>query len=186
MKSLFNIFGKKKRAKKQQEQTPESAVEEIALASQDEPTKKFRDTKVGKFIKDKAPDVLDVVGDLLPSNGVFGVVKNLIDKSTTISEADKAEIYKHLTEAYGSEVADRTSARVRQVEMTKAGSHDWLFYLTGMVGLGVFVFLVYSITYVQVPEKNTDLWIHLIGICEGVVLSIFGYFFGSAMKKNVE
>jgi len=183
MKNIFG-FGKKKRAKKEAEAPVESVAAEVA--QQEEPKKKFKDTAVGQFMKDKAPQVLDVVGDFLPSQGVLGIVKNLISKDMSISEVDKAEIYKQLVDAYGSEVEDRASARTRQVEMTKAGSHDFLFYVTGIIGLGVFVFMVYSITYVQVPERNEDLWIHLIGICEGVVLSIFGYFFGSAMKKNVE
>ena len=40
--------------------------------------KKFSETKVGKFLKNKAPNILNVVGDVLPNNGVLGVVKNLI------------------------------------------------------------------------------------------------------------
>ena len=40
--------------------------------------KKIRDTKLGKWLKEKAPDVLDTVGDLLPDSGGLGVVKNLL------------------------------------------------------------------------------------------------------------
>ena len=40
------------------------------------PRKKFKDTKVGKFILKKLPGF---VGDVLPDKGVLGVVKNLID-----------------------------------------------------------------------------------------------------------
>ena len=38
---------------------------------------KLKDTKVGAFLKDKAPKVLDVVGDLLPNNGTLGIVKKV-------------------------------------------------------------------------------------------------------------
>ena len=37
--------------------------------------KKLKDTKVGQWLKEKAPSVLDVVGDVLPDRGVLGVVK---------------------------------------------------------------------------------------------------------------
>jgi len=54
-------------------------------------SKKLRDTKVGQWLKEKAPSVLDVVGDVLPDRGVLGVVKNLVDKDPTLdSESFKA------------------------------------------------------------------------------------------------
>jgi hypothetical protein len=53
--------------------------------------KKLRDTKVGQWLKEKAPSVLDVVGDVLPDRGVLGVVKKLVDKDPTLdSESFKA------------------------------------------------------------------------------------------------
>ena len=51
--------------------------------------KKFKDTKVGKFLKEKAPGILDQVGDVLPDKGVLGIIKNLIDKDETMLPQDK-------------------------------------------------------------------------------------------------
>ena len=147
--------------------------------------KKFKETKVGIFIKDKAPEILDTVGDLLPDAGVLGVVKNLINMSDKFTPEEKEVLTEDLTEMYETEVRDRESARNREVEVSKAGKHDYLFTLTGLIGLGVFCFIVYAIAFLQIPDANKEIWIHLIGISEGVVLSIFGYYFGSAMKKNI-
>ena len=83
-----------------------------------------------------------------------------------------------------TKVADRDSARKREVEKAKTGQFDLMFNLTGIVGLGAFAFMIYAIVYLQIPESNKEVWIHLIGICEGIVLSIFGYFFGAAVRKN--
>ena len=147
--------------------------------------KKFRDTKVGQFLKTKAPKILDKVGDLLPDAGVLGVIKNLIDSSPELSPADKAIAHEQIKELYELEVRDRDSARNREIEVVKTGKFDFLFTLTGLIGLGVFVFIVYSIIYLDVPKENKELFIHLIGISEGIVVSIFGYYFGSAVKKNI-
>lgn len=150
--------------------------------------KKFKDTKVGKFLKEKAPKILDTIGDVLPSNGVFGIVKNLISMSEDLTPEMKEIALQQLekeVEAYQIEVKDRESARIREVELAKTGKTDYLFYATGSIGLAVFCFIVYAIVYLQIPADNKEIWIHLIGISEGVVLSIFGYYFGSAMKKNV-
>jgi hypothetical protein len=148
--------------------------------------KKFSDTKVGKFLTNKAPKILDTVGDILPDRGVLGIVKNLISSSDELSPEDKKIALDHLKDMYGLEVQDRESARLREVEISKTGKVDFLFYATGIIGLAVFCFIVYAIVYLQIPEQNKEIWIHLIGISEGVVLSIFGYYFGSAMKKNVQ
>ena len=147
--------------------------------------KKFSETKVGKFLKNKAPNILNTVGDILPNNGVLGIVKNLIGNSEELSPEDKKIAFEHLEEMYGLEVQDRESARNREIEIAKSHKFDFLFYLTGIIGLGVFCFIVYAIVYLTIPEANKEIWIHLIGISEGVVLSIFGYYFGSAMKRNM-
>lgn len=148
--------------------------------------KKFKDTKVGQFLKDKAPRILESLGDALPDSGVLGIVKNLIDGSPELSPADKEMAHQQMKELYELEVKDRESARSREVEIAKTGKFDILFNLTGFIGLGVFCFLVYVIVFRDIPERNKEVFIHLIGISEGVVLSIFGYYFGSAIKKNIQ
>jgi len=92
----------------------------------------------------------------------------------------------HLKEVFALEVQDRESARNREIEIAKIHRFDFLFYLTGFVGLSVFCFIVYAIVYLQIPDQNKEIWIHLIGISEGVVLSIFGYYFGSSIKRNIQ
>ena len=47
--------------------------------------KKIKATVLGKWLKSKAPNVLDVVGDLLPDSGGLGIVKNLIDKDPDVN-----------------------------------------------------------------------------------------------------
>ena len=49
---------------------------------------KIKDTKLGGWLKGKAPNVLDMVGDLLPDQGALGVVKNLLDKEPDVDPAE--------------------------------------------------------------------------------------------------
>ncbi|QDP60765.1 MAG: hypothetical protein Unbinned3528contig1000_45 [Prokaryotic dsDNA virus sp.] len=51
--------------------------------------KKFSETKVGQFLLNKGSSLFNVVGDVLPDNGLLGVVKNLIDKDDTMPQQDK-------------------------------------------------------------------------------------------------
>ena len=145
------------------------------------PKKKFKETKVGQFLLSKVPGF---VSGSLPDKGVLGVVKNLISNEPDLSAEEKAQMHEELVELYKLEVADRDSARKREVEIAKTGRFDFMYNLTGIVGLGAFAFIVYAIVYLEIPSENKEIWIHLIGITEGIVLSIFGYFFGSAVRNN--
>ena len=58
--------------------------------------KKFSETKVGKFLSKAAPAILGTVGDVLPDQGVFGIVKNIISKDETLPPEDKEKAMKLL------------------------------------------------------------------------------------------
>ena len=60
--------------------------------------KKFSETKVGAFLSKAAPGILGTVGDVLPDQGVLGMVKNLIQKEpdTVLPTEDKEKAMKLL------------------------------------------------------------------------------------------
>ena len=58
--------------------------------------KKFKDTKVGAFLTNAGSSIVDVVGDVLPDNGVLGIVKGLLDKDDTLPPQDKKTALKLL------------------------------------------------------------------------------------------
>jgi len=57
-------------------------------------SKKFKDTKIGKFLAGTVPSIIDTVGDVLPDDGVFGLVKNLIHKDPALPPEDKEKALK--------------------------------------------------------------------------------------------
>ena len=52
------------------------------------PKKKFKDTKVGKFLIGKS-GIIDVITNILPDRGALGMVKNLIHKDPDLPPQDK-------------------------------------------------------------------------------------------------
>jgi hypothetical protein len=146
--------------------------------------KPFKETGLGKVILNVIPGFAKTASKVLPDSGVLGVIKNLIDNDPDMSEEEKAQAHSQLIELYKAEVEDRDSARKREAAIVTAGGKDWMMSLTGVVGLAAFAFLVYTVVTTKVPETNKEIFIHMIGIVEGVALSIFGYYFGSAVKKE--
>ena len=88
-------------------------------------SKKFKDTKLGIFLGNTAPHILDIAGDLLPDAGVLGMVKNLIEKDEKIKPEDRKVALAQTKEMYELEVKDRDSARNREVEVKKAGGKGY-------------------------------------------------------------
>jgi hypothetical protein len=146
--------------------------------------KPFRETKLGKFLAKIAPNILNIAGDLLPDAGVLGMVSNLIKKDKDISPADKTEALSQAKEMYELEIKDRDSARKREVEVKKTGSKDIMMLATGLIGLFSFVFIIYAVVY-EPSVANNDLFVHLMGMIEGVVISnIFAYYYGTSAENR--
>lgn len=134
--------------------------------------KPFKETAVGKL--------LGKVGDILPDNGVLGVLKEVMDSDEELTPQQEEQLLNRLK----IEVEDRDSARQREVGVAQAGKKDYLMFITGMVGLGAFVFMIYATVYEEQVLEN-DLFVHAMGMIEGVVVSnLFAYYFGTSQDKK--
>ena len=58
--------------------------------------RKLKDTKIGAFLRNKAPEILDAVSGILPDKGRLGIVKNLISSDDNIEPQDKETAMKLL------------------------------------------------------------------------------------------
>ena len=58
--------------------------------------KKFKDTRVGKFLSKVAPNILNTASDLLPDAGVLKLVGGLISKDEVLTPKDKEQALKLL------------------------------------------------------------------------------------------
>lgn len=153
---------------------------------------KIKDTKVGQWLKANAPKVLDVVGDLLPSNGVFGVVKNAINIIQPDLPIEQKLEFTKLEQQFEKEILeleikDREGARNREVEYVKATGHaDWMQIIIGvMIMLSFFAGLI-LIGFKPIPTGNEHIMINAIGIMEGLVLSVASYYFGSSLGSKIK
>ena len=60
------------------------------------PKKKFKDTRVGKFLSKAAPNILKGVSDIVPDAGILKLVGSLISKDDVLTPKDKEEALKLL------------------------------------------------------------------------------------------
>lgn len=135
--------------------------------------KKFKDTKVGKFLKEKAPGILDQVGDVLPDKGVLGVIKNLIDKDEKMLPQDKE-----------TAMALLNQETIEMQEVTKRWSSDmnsdsWLSKNTRPLAL---IFLTIATTLMIIVDStglNFEVKHSWVMLLETLLVTVYVAYFGS-------
>lgn len=57
--------------------------------------------------------------------------------------------------------------------------------LTGLSIVGSFSFVVVALVFKELPEKNREIFIHIIGLIEGAFVgNLVSYYFGSSKKEH--
>lgn len=145
-----------------------------------EEKKKFKETKVGKFLKDKAPKILDTVGDVLPDNGVLGIVKNIISTDKNLTEQDKQELYKLIE----LDMQDIANARKRETDIATSDVAPLLNKivspLLALVIVGLTFVLFYMIMFKNITNVEKDILIYVLGALTSYVGMVLSYYFGSS------
>jgi len=135
-----------------------------------------------------AEKLVSAVGDAFDKNFTNKEEKELA-KLETLKEINRnfEAIQSNVLKELELEVQDRSSARGRESEFVKATGHiDYLMWFLAISAMGIFSFMVYSVIDNAVPEKNRELIFHIFGIVEGVLLSIFSYYFGSSAGSRIK
>lgn len=138
---------------------------------------KIKDTGLGKWLKEKAPSVLDVAGDLLPDRGALGVVKSLLDNTTDVDPAESAAMVEAEVQ-FQNNVSERWKADM--------GSDVKLAKLIRPVTL-ICLMVMFMATMVfdsldNLPFNVKDSYVSLLEI---LMLTAFGaYFAGRTIEKS--
>ena len=143
-----------------------------------EAKKRFKDTKVGVFLKTKAPNILDGISDILPDNGAFGIVKNLISSDSNIEPKDKEMALKLLDQ----DIAEMNNISARwKSDMT---SDSWLSKNTRPMAL-IFLTLIMTIFIVldsTILLEIKDGWVSLL---EALLITVYVAYFGSRGAEKI-
>lgn len=153
--------------------------------------KPIKDTKLGQWLKNKAPKVLETVGDLLPDNGALGIVKRLIDNEPEISHEDKLEYYRLQTQ-FEIEIArldqlEMSNVRERETAFIKATGHvDWFMWVFGMLVILLFIFVTIVSTIGNIPMEMRELFIEAKAAVRDMTVMIAAYYWGSSASSRIK
>ena len=141
--------------------------------------KKFKETKVGAFLTERAPNIVSKVGEFLPDQGALGIVKNIITSDNTIEPQDKETALK-LLEQDIQEMKD-VSARW-QADMK---SDSWLSKNTRPLTL---IYLTLASTILIIIDSFHTLfdvdvaWVELL---KTLLITVYVAYFGSRGAEKI-
>lgn len=139
--------------------------------------KKIKDTKLGGWLKDNAPNILDKVADLLPDQGGLGVVKNLLDQDPSVNQEEaKAALEAEI--AYQNNVTERWKADMgSDIKLAK-----YIRPVTLIALMAMFVVTMVLDSMDDLPFNVKDSYVSLLEI---LMLTSFGaYFAGRTIEKT--
>jgi len=137
---------------------------------------KIKDTKLGEWLKSKAPGILSIVGDLLPDKGGLGIVKNLLDKEDGVdpAEADavvqaEVEFQNNVSRRWEADMA--SDVKIAKIIRPATMIVLMLFFMVMMLWDGL--------SEEFSPREN------YISLLEILMLTVFGaYFAGRTIEKT--
>tara|TARA_R100000541_G_scaffold24712_2_gene34413 strand:- start:948 stop:1403 length:456 start_codon:yes stop_codon:yes gene_type:complete len=138
--------------------------------------KKIKNTKLGAWLAEKAPNILGVVGELLPDKGALGVVKNLIDKDDSV-DSEEAQRMIDAEVRFQENVTERWKADMGgDVKLAKL-----IRPLTLIALMAMFMSTMVADSIDSWPFTVKDSYVDLLQI---LMMTAFGaYFAGRTIEK---
>lgn len=141
--------------------------------------KKFKDTKVGKWVKEKLPEVASNFSSVIPDQGVLGIVRRIVDGSPELSAQDKLEFDRLAIEAE----KDAQDNVTRRWEADAKSDVKMAKYIRPVVLVVLTLFFIIITIWDGLdpgfmPPEN------YINLLEVLMLTVFGaYFAGRTIEK---
>ncbi len=150
------------------------------------PKKKFRDTTVGKLLTGAVGIVSPPLAKVLEgASSINDAVSSIIkDNSLTAEQKEHFKLMAHELEIqeFEAEVADRNSARMREVDIARSGGSNLMFNVVGIGVITIWAVTLWALFFsaLEITSTNKDLLNIAFGGLSIKVTQIVSYFYGSS------
>lgn len=141
---------------------------------------KVKNTKLGDWLRDKAPKILDTTGELLPDKGVLGVIKRLVDSDPDITPEQKMEFEKLAAE----------TEQVAQTNVTERWKADMNsdVKIAKVIRPSIMIYLIALFTVITIWDSMSETFIvkdNYVDLLQILLLTTAGaYFAGRTIEKT--
>ena len=145
--------------------------------------KKFKETKIGKWLIDKAPEILDVVGDFVPDAGLLGAVGKMID-SSQMTPQEKEYAQSQIVSLYELEVEDRKNARFLYSTDSTVQKILAVVFTVAYFFLSYIMFRYFIEEDISLGEFEIGFISTIFGAMSAKVNTVVDFFFGGSAKRD--
>jgi hypothetical protein len=141
--------------------------------------KKFKETKVGAFLTERAPNIVSQVGEFLPDQGALGIVKNIITTDKNIEPKDKETALKLLDQDIQEmkDVSDRWKSDMQSDSWLSKNTRPLtLIYLT----LASTILIIIDSFHMMFDVDTA--WVELL---KTLLITVYVAYFGSRGAEKV-
>jgi hypothetical protein len=144
--------------------------------------KKFKDTKVGKFLSQQGPSIVETGGDVLPDAGILGLVKKLIEKEdpVVLPPQDKETALKLLEQ----DMVEMQEVSKRWVSDMQSDS--WLSKNTrpmALIFLTVSMLVLILLDSFEISFEVDSGWVDLL---KSLLITVYVAYFGSRGAEKIK
>lgn len=135
--------------------------------------KKFKDTRVGRFLTNHAPNVLKSIGDVVPDAGILNLVGDLIKKDDKITPTNK----EHALELLKMDITEAQEVSKRWD--SDMSSDSWLSKNVRplmIIFLTVSSFLLILLDSLEIEFLVSSEWVDLL---KSLLMTTYVAYFGS-------
>lgn len=144
-----------------------------------EEDKRFKDTRVGKWIKEKLPEVADQFSNVIPDRGMLGVIKRVVSGSPELTPAEKLEFDKLSMEA--DRIAQENVTRRWEADANSDVKLAKYIRPVTLIALTAFYMVITVWDGMDSSFMPPENYINLLEI---LMLTVFGaYFAGRTIEK---
>lgn len=141
--------------------------------------KKFKDTRAGKWIKEKLPEVADQFANVIPDRGMLGVIKRVVSGSPELTPSEKLEFDKLAMEA--DRMAQENVTRRWEADANSDVKLAKYIRPVTLIALTAFYMVITVWDGMDPSFMPPENYINLLEI---IMLTVFGaYFAGRTIEK---
>lgn len=145
----------------------------------DRKRKKFKDTKVGKFLLGNGSKLVEGLGDVLPDKGFLGILKNLIDKDDTLPPKDKETALRLL------QIDELEMLGVTERWQSDMTSDSWLSKNTRPLTLIYLTFITSLLVILDSTGSQFAVETEWIDLIKTLLVTVYVAYFGSRGYEKV-
>ncbi len=144
--------------------------------------------KIGRIFSGAAGGIITSIGDTVDKFVTTKDEREALKVALLQLQQERDEkLRASLLDEFRAEMADRDSARRREVDIAKTAKSDWFMKLSGLIALAAFIVVEAAFILdhkLELGLEHSTGFHQLVGQIEGVFATIYAFYYGTSKSSS--